>query len=206
MVRYFLVKKYIDRISAPISVMDLLNMAVDVGFNLETGLFETGLEPCTREMTPALKQAMDDSSDGDMIAVDELDDGTACLAGEKPAQPDKFESHKPGAENTHAIDLDQAAATGGTVDLEVEWKDGGVGEDALDPEETGIDPNDETAIVEPLKEKEPIEDGTPVQCYMDDDLKDGTVKGHEVAENGEITYKIEIDGETHELSEDDVDA
>jgi hypothetical protein len=56
MVRYFQIKKIIDKLSAPLSVMDLLRMAMDVGFNLETGLFDTE---------------------------------------EKPAQPEKIESHKP---------------------------------------------------------------------------------------------------------------
>jgi hypothetical protein len=39
MVRYFSLKKYLDKLSAPLSVMDLLRIAMDCGFNPDTGLF-----------------------------------------------------------------------------------------------------------------------------------------------------------------------
>jgi hypothetical protein len=162
MVRYFQYKKYIDKIGSHISVMDLLNMAVECGFNLETGLFQVG-----------------EFKGVPILAKTELD---TAEVGEE-------------AENTHTLDLDEAAATGGTVvDETAEKRDQLEFEDVI-----------ENGPAEP-KTTEPIEDGTTVQVYMGEELQDGIVKGHEVAEGGAITYKVEIDGETHELSEDDVDA
>jgi hypothetical protein len=46
MLRYFSLKKYTDKLSAPISVMDLLRIAMDVGFNLETGKFSSKDPTC----------------------------------------------------------------------------------------------------------------------------------------------------------------
>jgi len=68
MVRYFLKKKYLDKLSAPISVMALLDMAVECGFNLETGLFQKKVKVIDKVLSVEELEAMGDGA-GDIIAA-----------------------------------------------------------------------------------------------------------------------------------------
>ena len=158
--RYFLIKKYTDKISAPLRVMDLLQMAIACGFDLETGRF----------------------------------DADTCGVGVKPDE----EIEEVLVEESEQIDIDEAVSSPAIEEPTQETIDDIVEE---------VNPADEIVneVPEPKKDDGPIEDGERVQVLLDGDIKDGIVRGHEIGET-EITYKVEVDGETHELSEDDVDA
>jgi hypothetical protein len=112
--------------------------------------------------------------------------------------------------------LDKAAAEGGSIidfiDKEIETVETAIeeedkkklvgGEDVLDSEETEVDPNAETTIVEP---NPAIEDGAQVIFWVDGDRKTGIVKSSEKVPGG-INYKVESDGENIEITDDDLEA
>jgi hypothetical protein len=180
MLRYFSLKKYTDKLSAPLSVMDLLRIAMDVGFNLETGKFaEPEIRHCITR--PILGRELEGINS---------DEAEVTVIG-KPMS---------------------SAAVQDFVDEIIEDEDVGDinevldklvgGEDALDSEETGIDPNEKTALAVNI----PIENDTEVSFYLDGDVVKGIVKGSSAeGATDEITYKVEVDGEVVEISEDDIE-
>jgi hypothetical protein len=59
MAKYFLYKKYLDKVSAQIKTLDLLRIAMDCGFDLDTGKFRAGLTGVSQSPTlNAMKEAM----------------------------------------------------------------------------------------------------------------------------------------------------
>lgn len=179
LVRYFTLKQYLDKVSAGISTMDLLRMAEDVGFNLVTGRFD---EPAVR--------------------VNKI------------------------AENVEIDNIDQAAATGGTVaevinneidKVEKDQSDLELGkvpltdaEHAANDAEKFGDPNAKTAVdIEPpevVEKSDILEDGTQVEIYVAGDPTTGIIKSHSINEHTkEVTYKVDVDGEEVDVSEDDIE-
>ena len=151
LIRYFAVKKYLDKICGDIRAIDLLRMAMDCGFNLETGKFRTKLE--------------------ETYDVQERP---------RMAEPE---------------------ATQETVDEIIEEANLETAD-----EETGVDPNAETAVEEVIESNTPIENGTQVTFYLEGDPNTATIKDHKISEGtGELTYMVEFEGETVEISEDDIE-
>jgi hypothetical protein len=187
MVRYFAMKKYLDKICAAITAFDLLRIAMDCGFDLETGLFQ--------KKKPLLQ-----------LTVDEVGKTT------------KIEEEIPVAKL-----VDQAAAEGGSVEEvpqetideiidEVDPNPAAPITDAVPDEpvivktEDIVDENAETKIEEVVYDNPAVEDGTTISFFVEGDPKTGIVKSHERSEaSGEINYKVEVDGETVEISEDDIE-
>lgn len=173
MVRYFLIKKYLDKISAPLSVMSLLDIAIDCGFSLETGLFDGKKHVCS--VAKATIEPID---------ID-LADNTHTVVGEA------FKGEIPDTKGSPVLDLDDAAATGGTV------------------EEVNDDPPKEEVVGlegAPRTKTGSIKEGTKVRVFLDENLVEGVVKRHVVsASDLKMAYMVEIDGVEVEVKEKDIE-
>jgi hypothetical protein len=89
-----------------------------------------------------------------------------------------------------------------TLDLTKELKD----EDnyvAETPKQTEVYEPTENDIAKTFEE-DLIDDGLEVRVFVDGDIKSGTVVSGEVI-NGLAHYKVEVDGEIHDLTEDEVE-
>jgi hypothetical protein len=195
LVRYFTLKQHLDKVSASISTMDLLRMAEDVGFNLETGKFvvcefkgmkilaDTELDQAAATGGTAISLV---NSEIDRVekAREELDMGMVPLTEiEEKANADARMEEEPNPA-APITEVDPTPKTGNEVLQEL----------------VDADPTEAT-------EKDPIlENGTQVSLYIDGEPATGIIKNHSV--NGttkEVIYKVDVDGEEVDVSEDDIE-
>jgi hypothetical protein len=150
MVRYFQYKRYLDPIGGRITVMDLLRIAMDCGFDLETGRF------------PAEEVE---------ISADDVGDLEDVLG----------EEANPVGLTMNVIEAD---------DFVESRKD--------------VDPNAETTLAFEVEPKR--KEGDPVTFYLDGSPVQGVIKGHlPKGATEEVTYKVDYEGETLEIDEDDIE-
>jgi hypothetical protein len=153
MVRYFQYKRYLDPIGGRITVMDLLRIAMDCGFDLETGLF--GAKYADEDVNPETGDGAEEIIDD---ALNTKDDGTGI----------------------NAEDFVEAQLA----------KD--------------VDPNAETTLAFEVEPKR--KEGDPVTFYLDGSPVQGVIKGHlPKGATEEVTYKVDYEGETLEIDEDDIE-
>jgi hypothetical protein len=178
-----------------------LPVAEPVGLDIKTG------KPVTVIEIPELNEDVD----GETIAVDDINDVTEVI------------------DLNAETAIDEAAATGGSVIDEeklptLEEVKAKIDADAAIAKEQEVEINtDEATKINTKIDKKAkaeaksaaaraaqtegivlIEDGSKVTAYLDGEPAEGVIKSSKVVD-GVAIYQVEIEGEVHELTEDDVE-
>ena len=96
MVRYFAMKRYLDKLSAHITTVDLLRMAEDCGFNLETGRFDT-----EDKQDEAKQESVSTLKEEEVVENKQIAEAEARL--QKLAESDKYKIPEPEPEPVEEV-------------------------------------------------------------------------------------------------------
>lgn len=192
LVRFFVIKKVIDKIDGRLSAGDLLRIAMDVGFNPETGLFEKGPQPFLSMYTKESQDRIRAASDGEMVPVelktDEKPETVVDLTAELTATDEKGEDIM----EPDAVAPDEPEAVTDEVDDD-EYED----EPETIPEPIEIAEPEEDEIIVP---EQAHEIGATVSAFVDGNVVDGVIRGYDDGD-----YTLEVDGQNFTVTEDDID-
>jgi hypothetical protein len=210
--QYYAMKKCLDKISAPISPVDLLRIAMDVGFNVHTRNFvETKKKyaisrPLSEKELEAIN--LDDAEvtvigthstkrEVDLNAETAIDENAAATGGS--AEPETFEEKAKGAtENAKkliVIKAEKVVAAKAEKKAKIEKKDKHKAEGKAE---------NKAIMEERAADATLLENETAVQVYLDGEPKEGVIQSGAVVEGVE-TYQVLIDGTVHEITEDDIE-
>ncbi len=196
--RYFSIKKPLDKVDGFFSICDLLRIAMDCGFNPETGLFGE-LKVLSRFSEEDIERIRN-TKPGDMIIVDDPKDIIQVI--KKP------ESHKPISEQVEPKFFEEPAKE--VVTEPEENAEAAQPVEEAETEETAVIEDSETvtassseAVAEPAEEipepeedddepTETLEQGVKVRAFIDGKIVEGEIAGSR-EEGGDILYGISTD-------------
>ncbi len=191
--RYFLMKQYLDKVDAPIRPVDLLRIAMDAGFCLETGLFVEAEDRPSEKYPAGEEIRQTDKRSPDTLDEDtwETKEDTAVVepeAGVTEEELDSGDTATPDEPDKKKESVDSSNSS--VEDLEVEEVQ------TEGPVDEVIDQFDEDAPPH-------LKAGTAVQTLDDNDFQDGVIDSVKI-EGDTITYSVKVGDKIIEFDENDV--
>lgn len=190
LVQYFAVKKLLDKISAPMSACDLLRIAMDCGFNLDTMRFD-GLGIPAKPIEEAAVEAAKEPEKAENVL--EADEAIARdKAAAKHIREDAVAAVEEATEPEANAEFSVNGETGESPDKIDE-------DNVADPELASDEPETEDKI-------EPLSAGTGVSVFHEGEIVAGIVNGSKEDDDKGLIYSIETEaGDIIEVEEKNVE-
>lgn len=187
LVRFFVIKKVIDKIDGRLHEGDLLRIAMDVGFNPETGLFDL-IGPFVPNGVPLSLSDLEiaEATTGPSEKPETVVDLTAELSATDGEGEDITEKPEPTKQQEALKELAEP-------EDEDEFED----EPETIPEPIEIAEPEEDEIIVP---EQAHEIGATVSAFVDGDVVDGVITKYKDGE-----YTLLVDGQNFTVTEDDID-